>query len=171
MLNKNQKAEIITDLIEKLKRQKIAIFTDFRGISVAKLNLLRRALKKEGAEYKIAKKTLIDRAFKDAGLPGEIKKLKGEIGMAFGFVDQVLPAKALLKFSKTNETFKILGGILGDQILNAKEIITLAKLPSREALLSQLVRVLSSPMRGLVTVLQGNTKNLVVVLNKIKDNK
>lgn len=171
MLTKNQKAEIVTDLAQKLKRQKIAIFTDFRGISVAKLKLLRRALKQDGAEYKIAKKTLIDRALKDAGIPSEVKKLEGEIGMAFGFTDQALPAKVLLKFSKANETFKILGGILGDRILNAKEIITLAKLPSREALLSQLVSVLSGPMRGLVTVLQGNTKNLVVVLNKVKDKK
>lgn len=169
MLTKIQKASVIEGLKEQLKRQKILIFSDFRGISVAKLKQLRRALKKGDAEYKVAKKTLIDRALKEANLPGEVKKLEGEIGIAFGYGDQVEPAKVLLKFGKENETFKVLGGILNATILGAKDIVALAKLPSREILLAQVVEAIAGPIRGLVTVLQGNMRNLVVVLNQVKD--
>ena len=171
MLTRAQKATLIEELKERLGRKKIAIFSDFRGISVAKLKELRRALKKENAEYKVAKKTLIDRALKDTNLPGDTKKLEGEIGIAFGYGDQVAPAKALLKFAKQNETFKVLGGLLDSTILGAKEVIALAKLPSREALLAQVVGALAGPIKGLATVLQGNMRNLVVVLNQVKDKK
>lgn len=171
MLTRTQKTKIVEDFAEKFKRQKIAIFSDFRGISVAKLQALRRLLKKVEAEYKVAKKTLLDRALEKAGISLKTKELEGEIGVTFGYGDEMEPAKTLLKFSKQNETFKILGGMLAEKILNGKEVLTLAKLPSREILIAQLLGVLQSPMRGLVTVLEGNIKNLVVVLQKIKEAK
>ena len=98
----------------------------------------------------------------------QAKELKGEIGVTFGYEDQVEPAKTLIKFAKENETFKVLAAILAGNVLNDKQVIALAKLPSREALLAQLVGVLQAPIRGLAVVLQANTRNLVVVLNKIK---
>lgn len=169
MLTKDQKKEVVDDLIDRFKRQKIAFFSDFRGISVSKLQALRRLLKKTDAEYKVAKKTLLDRALEKAGIGLKTKGLQGEVGVAFAYGDQIAPAKTLSKFSRENETFKILGGILGARILSGKEILAFAKLPGREVLLAQLLGVLQSPMRGLATVLQGNIKNLVVVLQKIKD--
>ncbi|MBI2640662.1 MAG: 50S ribosomal protein L10 [Candidatus Sungbacteria bacterium] len=169
MLTKDQKKNIVDGLAERFKRQKIAIFSDFHGVSVAKAQVLRRLLKKSDAEYKVAKKTLLDRALGKVGIKLKTKELQGEIGVTFAYVDEMAPAKTLSKFSRENETFKILGGILGDRILSGKEILAFAKLPGREALLAQLLGVLQSPMRGLATVLQGNIRNLVVVLNKIKD--
>ena len=171
MLNKDQKQKVADDLAERFRRQKIAFFSDFHGVSVAKIQALRRLLKKDEAEYKVAKKTLLDRALEKAGLKLKTKELQGEIGVTFAYGDEVAPAKTLSKFSRSNETFKILGGILGSRILTGKEILALAKLPPREVLLAQLLRVLQSPMRGLAIVLQGNIKNLVVVLSKIKDNR
>ena len=89
--------------------------------------------------------------------------------MAFGYEDEVSPAKTLLKFSKEVETFKILGGLLGSRFLSASEVIAIARTPSREVILAQLLGALSSPIRGLATVLQGNIRGLVVVLNKIRE--
>mgnify|MGYP001561765654 FL=1 len=171
MLTKTQKQQIVADMADKFKRQKIAVFSDFRGISVAKLQALRRLLKKAEAEYKVTKKTLLDRALEKAGVSLKTKELEGEIGVTFGYGDEMEPAKTLLKFSKENSTFKILGGMLASRLLNGKEVLTLAKLPSREVLIAQLLGVLQSPMRELVTVLRGNIKNLVVVLQKIKESK
>lgn len=171
MLTKDQKKRIVDDITDKFKRQKIAIFSDFHGVSVAKAQALRRLLKGADAEYKVSKKTLLDRALEKLGIETRTQKLKGEIGVAFGYGDEVSPAKTIFKFSKENETFKILGGILGGRILNDKEIIALAKLPSREVLIGQLLGVLQSPMRGLVSVLGGNMRNLVIVLNKIKESR
>ncbi len=171
MLTKAQKIKTVEEVADKFKRQKIAIFSDFTGISVSKFQALRRLLKKDQAEYKVAKKTLFDRALEEAGISMKTKELQGEIGTTFGYGDEIAPAKTLFKFSKENETFKILGGILGGRLLNSKEVLAFAKLPSREILLGQLLGVLQSPIRGLVTVLGGNLRNLVVVLNKIKDKK
>jgi len=169
MLTKAQKSKVVEELTERFRKQKIAIFSDFRGVSVAKSQELRRGLKKENGEFKVTRKTLFDRALSASGIDLSAKKLEGEIGVAFGYGDQAAPAKLLAKFSKDNETFKILGGILDGKVLKKEEVIALSKLPSRETLLGQLVGTLLSPVRGLVTVLGGNMRNLVVVLNQIKD--
>jgi|SRR3989338_2615681 len=168
MLTKAQKAKIVDELTERFRKQKIALFSDFRGVSVGKAQMLRRALKKDAGEYKIAKKTLLNRALKNAGMEDvNTKKMEGEIGVAFGYGDEVAPARVLYKFSRENETFKIVGGVLAGKILGEKDIITIAKLPSREVLIAQVVGTLQAPIRGLATVLSGNMRNLVVVLNKI----
>lgn len=171
MLDKIQKQKVVEELVNKFKRQKVSIFSDFHGVSVSKVQQLRRLLKKEQAEYRVAKKTLFDRALEASGFSLKTKEMKGEIGVAFGFGDEASPAKILFKFSKGNETFKILGGIFGKRTLDAKEVLSLAKLPPREVLLGQLLGVLQFPLRGLVTVLQENIRNLVVVLNKIRSTK
>ena len=172
MLTKSEKIEVVEGLTERFKRQRVSIFADFRGISVAKLSALRRELKKLGAEFKVAKKTLLKRAI-EAASAGEIepKTLEGEIGVIFGYEDQIEPAKAVAKFAKENETFKVLKGILAGKVLEAKEVLALAKLPAREQLLAQLAYVLNEPIQGLAMVLQGNLRNLVVVLNRVRDTK
>ncbi len=171
MLTRNQKISIVKDLIEKLAKQKITLFADFRGVSVKSLHALRRLLKKEQAELKIAKKTLLDRAFTESEIPVKTKELEGQVSLTFGYGDPIAPAKTLLKFSRDQETFKVLGGILEGRFLNAAQVIALAKLPGREVLLSRLVGVLQAPLRGLANALQGNIKNLMVVLTKIKEQK
>lgn len=171
MLNKQQKSKIVEELSEKLAKQKVTLFSDFHGVSVAKTSELRRGLKKSNSEFKVAKKTLINLALKKAGIDFNAKTLEGELGVIFGFGDEVAPAKLAYKFSRLNNTFKLLGGILGGKIFDAKDAVALAKLPSKKELLSKLVFVMQSPIRGLANVLQGNIKNLVVVLNKIKENK
>lgn len=171
MRTKAQKAKIVEELTDRFKRQKIAIFSDFRGVSVAKSQALRRLLKKEDAEYKVAKKTLFDRALAETGVGTATKDMKGEIGVAFGYGDQVAPAKILAKFAKEAETFKILGGLLDGKFLSNKQVLAMARLPSREALLAQMAAVLAAPIRGLANGLWGNIRNLVIVLTKIKDSK
>lgn len=170
-LSRAKKEEAVKEFSDRFKKAKIAIFGDFHGVSVAKSQALRRLLRKEEGEFKVSKKTLIDRALGESGIDLKTKGLQGEIAVTFGYGDEVSPAKTLWKFSKENETFKILGGILGGKVLSGKDILALAKLPAREIILGQLVGALVSPIRGLENVLQGNLRGLVVVLNKIKDKK
>lgn len=173
MLPRAEKAKIVDELQDRFGRQRVSIFTDIRGISVAKLTALRRELKKIGAEFKVAKKTLLRRALASAGpaFSGiEPKALEGEIGVIFGYEDQVASAKAAAKFGRENETFRVLQAVLAGKILEATEVLALAKLPAREQLLGQLAYVLSEPILGLTNVLAGNIRNLVVVLNKINTN-
>lgn len=171
MLTRTQKEKIVEELSEKLSRRKIAIFGDLSGVSVAKSQELRRQLKKDNAELKVAKKTLFDIALEKVGSEFRTKNLKGEVVLAIGYADEAGPAKTLVKFSKTNETFKILGAILGSAAISEKDVVRLSKLPSKEILLAQLLGVMQSPMQNLARALNGNARNLVVVLNKIKDKK
>ncbi len=171
MITRKQKEDLVKDITDKFKKQKIAVFTDFHGVSVTKLQHLRRQLRKGGAEYKVTRKTLIDRALTEAGISTKAKELKGEIGITFGYEDETGITKVLIKFRKENDTFKILGGMLGNNILSEKDIVAFSRLPSREILLAQVVGAMQGPIKGLVTVLNGNLRNLVVVLNKIKENK
>lgn len=168
MLNKTQKSGIVQSLVDRFKRQKIVIFSDFHGISAVKAMQLRRALKKEDAEYTVAKKTLLARALESAGSAFSAKELNGEIGVAFGYGDQAAPARVLTKFGKENDTFKILAGFCGSRILSTQDVIALARLPSREVLLLQAAAALSAPLRGFAGALQGNIRNLVVVLSRVK---
>ena len=171
MLRKADKAKIIDGLADRFRRQRVSIFTDIRGISVAKLSQFRRILRAFGAEFKVTKKTLLARALESAATASgggiEPKALEGEIGVIFGYGDPTAPAKAAAKFAKENETFKVLKGLLGERILEARDVLAIAKLPPREQLLAQLAMVMNAPIRGLANALQGNIRNLVVVINKI----
>lgn len=168
-LTKQQKKEIIVDLKDKLKKQKSVAFVNYKGINVKDLFVLRRDLKKEGVEFKVLKKTLIDLALKEANLENiSVKDLDGQIALAFGYNDEIAPARLLYKFSKTNKSLNLLGGILTNNFINKEAIINLANLPSRKELLGMLAGTMNVVMGGFVRVLGGNITGLLTVLNKIK---
>lgn len=168
MLSREEKAKRVEGLKERFGRQRISIFTDIRGIPVAGLMAFRRELKKIGAELKVIKKTLLGRALEAAEIGIEPKQLDGEVAVVFGYEDQVSPAKAAARFAKENASFKLLKGFLEGRVLEAGEVVALARLPSREVLLGQLARTLNAPIQRLANVLEGSIRNLVVVLSRIK---
>lgn len=171
-LTREQKSNILDDLTDKFNRAKAAILVDFNKLSVSKAMELRRALKTINAEYKVAKKTLISRVLKAGNFDdAKIDDFKTQVGVIFGYDDPVPVANSIWKFSKVNEALKILGGFLGMNWQGKDGIIALAKLPSREILLGQVVRTIAAPLSGLVTVLSGNMRNLVNVLDNIRSKK
>jgi len=89
--------------------------------------------------------------------------------VAFGYQDEVAPAKILNDFAKNNEHLKILGGILENKFIDKMSVISLAKLPSKQELLGQLVGTIAAPMSGMLNVLQGNLRGLVRVLSIINN--
>lgn len=171
-LNKEQKKLIIEDLKEKIARQKAIIFIDFKGLKVKALFSLKKRLKTTDSRLKVAKKTLTQIALKE--LKGEtlqnfdIKNLTGQVGLVFGFKDEISPAKIIWQFSRENPNLKILGGILENKFVEAEMIIELAQLPTKEELLARLAGSISAPISNLVYILQGNIKGLIYLLTKIK---
>jgi large subunit ribosomal protein L10 len=123
------------------------------------------------AEFKVAKKTLLAVAFKEQKIDIDPKAMTGEVGLILGYKDEVAPAKAVYEFSKTNEHIKIIGGYLNGQSLSIEEVVSLAKLPTKEQLLANLVGSLSQPMRGFAQVLNGNLRGLVIALSEIQKSK
>lgn len=167
--SKSQKAETLAGLTDILKTAKGVVFADFRGTSVKDASALRRQAKKEGVSYVVAKKTLIGLAAKNANLEGvESEKLMGNIGVAVSDSDEVAAARVLNAFKKGKDNFKILGGIFERKFVGADIVNNLAALPSKNELLSQVLRVMQGPMTGLVRVFSGNITGLVRVLSQIK---
>ena len=171
MLTKTQKRELIKELVDKIKRQKSLVFTDISGLNVGEMQQLRRELKKAGIDYRVAKKTLITLALKEAKQDIDIAQISGSLGAAFSYEDPISPAKIIFKFAKVHKNLKIVGGIMENRFLTFEEVEALSRIPSREELLSKLVWSIKGPISGFVNALGGNIRNLIGTLNAIKNNK
>lgn len=168
---KQQKEVIVKELAEKLKGSKAVVFSDYKGLKVKDMTLLRKELRAEGVDLSVVKKTLINIALKDAGIEMDVRALEGQIAIAVSEKDEVAAAKIIAKLAKANENLKIVGGVLGTKELTVEEVNALAKLPSKEELLSKLVGTLNAPISGFVNVLAGNMRGFVTALQAIADKK
>lgn len=167
MLTKQQKQKIVEELTDKINRQKILVFTDFRGLKVDEISDLRNKLREIKSEYIVAKKTLVKLAFEKAKKEVDLSQFDGSMALAFGYGDPVMPAKVIHNFSKEHKDLKILGGLTEDKFLTIEDVKELASIPSKEELLAKLVGSLKAPISGFINVLQGNIKNFIGVLNGI----
>ena len=138
----NQKKEQVTNLANKMKEAKLILLTDYRGINVENVTKLRADLRKANAEYSVIKNNITRRALDEAGIEGLDDKLVGPTAVITTTEDYLEPAKAIYEFTKNNDYYKIKGGVVEGKLMTAEEIITLAKLPSRETLLSMLAGAL-----------------------------
>ena len=156
-LTKKQKEAILKDLSEKFGKQTSLVITGFSKLSVEKLRELRRSLKEKGAEYKITKKTIWKIVFDKAGIKfPDMKGKEGSIGVAFSSDDLLASANIAHAFSKLEgaESFNILGGVLDNEIIGSDAMINLAKIGSRDNLMSGFLRQLNAPVSRLVYVLK-----------------
>ena len=169
---KEQKKQIVDNLAEKLSNFKSLVFTDYKGLTVAEASAIRKLAKEQGAEYIVAKKTLINLALDKAGLKDiDVKSLTGNVALIIGFEDEVAPAKIAANFAKDHEALKLLGGIMEQKYIDLAQVELLSKIPSKAELLAKLVGSLNSPVSGFVNVLAGSLRGLVYVLNAIKESK
>ena len=160
-----EKAQTIDELAGQLSRAKLAILTDYRGLSVTGIQGLRATLRPLNAEFRIAKNTLTRIAAERAGIEGLTPMLDGPLALVLAYDDVVAPSKAISDFVRTSRILTVKGGILENQIVSARGIEDLATLPSRDELLGKLLGLLNSPAQRLVTVLGGPPRSLVQVLN------
>jgi len=155
-LTQEQKQKQIVDVKEKIANQKSIVFVDFNKVSSQDMFALRKNLKEEGCNLKIAKKTLIRVAFGQSNISfwNKIKSvIPGQIALVLGIKDEIAPARIANKFAKDHKDFKILGGIFESRFIDREKVLVLANLPSRNDLLSRLVGSLSSSMASFVRVL------------------
>lgn len=169
---KEQKIEALKNLKDKISDQKSMVFINYKGLGVKQISILREELKEKDSQLLVAKKTLMKIALKENKIDANPEEMEGQIGLVFGFKDELSPAKTLYDFSKKNENLEILGGYIESQkneFLSSAMIIQLGQLPSRKELLAKLVGSISSPIVGFNNVLQGNIKGLLRVLSTIKN--
>lgn len=140
--NINAKKEQVSELASKFKEAKLILLTDYRGINVEDVTSLRDNLRNAKAEYKVIKNNITRRALEEAGISGLEEQLEGPTAVIMTTEDYLEPAKAIYNFTKDHDFYKIKGGVVEGKVMTAEEIITLAKLPSRDALLSMLAGAL-----------------------------
>lgn len=140
----NQKKEEVTKLANKIKDAKLVLLTDYRGINVENVTDLRANLRKSNTEYTVIKNNITRRALAEAEIEGLEDKLVGPTAVIISNEDYLEPAKTIYEFTKNNEYYKIKGGVVEGKVMTAEEIVTLAKLPSKETLLSMLAGALLS---------------------------
>ncbi len=167
-LTKDQKKDRIKELEDKLKKQKSAVFVSIDGVKNKDLITLRNKLREESSDLTISKKTLTKIAFDNQKIDFDKKNLEGQFGVIFGYENEVSPAKVSYQFSKINTNFNILGGLLENSLIDKEKVVSLASLPSKEILYSQVLNVFNAPLTGFLNVCNGNIKNLVSVLSQIK---
>ena len=153
----NQKKEEVSKLAAEMKEAKIILLTDYRGINVTDVTNLRTDLRNVNAKYTVIKNNITRRALAESGIEGLEDKLVGPTAVIMSNEDYLEPAKAIYNFTKNNDYYKIKGGVIEGKVMTAEEIITLAKLPSRETLLSMLAGALL-----------GNISKVAVALDQVR---
>ena len=169
---REKKVQIIDSLKDLVAKCNIAILTDYRGLSVSEMTVLRRRLGELGVDYKVVKNTMARFAVERAGRDELATLFEGPVAIVFGYGDIIEPARALDDYIRTSKTsLRIKGGFLADRLLTSDEVAALSKLPSREILLGKvlggmqaptlaLLACLTTPMRGIVGVLQARIQQL-----------
>ena len=156
----NQKKAEVKELAEKMQNSKLVLLTEYRGINVADDTKLRKDLREANATCTVIKNNITRRALAECKLEGLDEQLVGPTAVIMSDEDYLGASKIIYKFSKDNEYYKIKGGVIEGKVMTAEEIITLAKLPSRETLLSMLAGALLS-----------NISKVAVALNEVKKQK
>jgi large subunit ribosomal protein L10 len=142
------KKQVVAEIADKFRASKATVIVDYRGLNVAEMTELRKQLREAGIEFKVYKNTMTRRALAEIGLEGLDEVFTGPNAIAFSNEDVVAPAKILSEFAKTHEALEIKGGVIEGSVASKEEIDALAKLPSREGLLSMLLSVLQAPIRN-----------------------
>ena len=149
------KIDHVAELVEKIKKAQSVVLVDYQGISVNDETALRRKMREAGAEYLVTKNRLFKIALKEAGVEDSFEDiLEGTTAFAFGYNDPVAPAKIVFDLAKDKakskqNIFKIKGGVLTGKRVEAEGVEALAKLPSRDQLLSMLLNSMLGPIRKL----------------------
>lgn len=165
----DDKKKIVEELRDKFLRSKVVISTDYKGLDVTALNDLRRRLREAGVEYQVVKNTLLIRASEETDVAVLRETFKGPSAIALSYDDPVAPAKVLKKFSDEFKKPEIKAGALNGKFIDLAGIKALADLPSREALLAQVLSTMIAVPTSFVRVLNAVPAGLMNVLQALKN--
>ena len=170
-MNREQKVAEVEELSGKFAKAKIAIVADYKGLTVPVLQELRHNLRRNDAEFRVAKNTLLIRAVEDTEFQGLQEHFVGATAVTVSYGDPVTPAKILADFCKDHPELKIRSALLGGKLLSADDITALSKLPSKEVLLGQMLSVMNALPTGLVQVLSGVPRTFLYALQALNEKK
>ena len=149
-----QKKQVVADLTERLKNSIAGVIVDYKGINVADDTALRKELREAGVEYTVVKNTLLKLAIANTELAGLDSVLEGTTAIATSADDYVAAARILNKFADTHKNFEIKNGFIDKEVIDVAKITGLAKLPSREVLLANVLGAFQAPISAFARAIQ-----------------
>jgi len=170
-LRLEEKQQITEYLRARFSKSVIIVVTDYKGLDVASMNDLRRKLRAEDIEFQVVKNTLLIRAAADTDVALIQDFFKGPSAVALSYDNPVTPAKVLTQFAKDNAKLEIKVGVMNGNVLDTDAIKALARLPSREVLLGQLLSAFNEVPASFVRTIAEIPRSLLNVLTAIKDQK
>lgn len=161
-----RKVEMLAEVKDRMARASIAVSADYRGLTVAQITELRRALRPTGAEVKVVKNTLAAMAAKEAGRAEMAEIVKGPTALVFGFDDPIGPVKALTEHLRSKRlNIELHGGWLEGRVLSRAEVESLATMPPKEQLIADVVSKLQSPLYQFSGLLQSTIRNFAGLID------
>ena len=170
MLNLEQKKDVVADLRARSETAQAAVLTDYRGLTVDEMTDLRAQLRENGVFFQVVKNNLVKRAIEGTELEPLTEHLKGPTALALA-EDPVAAAKVLSEFAKDHDDLEIKVGVLSGKEMAAADVEALAKLPSREQLLTQLAVGLNAPATKLARSLNAVPAKFARALAAVRDQK
>ena len=171
MATKAFKQDKIEAIKEKVSKAKVALVTEYRGLSVEEITYLRRELQKENSDYMVTKNTLAKLAVQGTEFEVLSEVLKGPIAIAFGYEDQAAPAKVIAKFIKEKKKAEIIAAALDGQLFNAEQAKQLANIPSKEELYAKMLGCINSPATGIAGAVNAVMSSLVRAVDAVAKQK
>jgi large subunit ribosomal protein L10 len=163
-ISRDKKEQLVSWYTDLFSRSNATILTDYRGLTMADISQLRRKLQENRSEYHVTQNRLMKLALKEAKLPVPEDLLEGPTAAGFCLDDVPAVARVLVDFSKESKTLVIKGGLLGDRIISADEVTTLAELPPREILLAQILGTIQGPAGRITRAIAGSIRSILSVL-------
>lgn len=149
-----QKKQVVADLVERLNGSCAGVIVDYKGINVEDDTKLRKELREAGVNYTVVKNTLLKRAIAETELNGLDAVLEGTTAIATSADDYVAAARILSKFADTHKNFEIKNGFIDKEVIDVAKISGLAKLPSREILLANVLGAFQAPIAAFARAIQ-----------------
>ena len=166
-MKKSEKTALVEDLSSSFNRASIALVSEYRGMTAAESTEMRKRLRAVRGEMRIAKNTLVRHAIKGTKFEALDSNLGGQVGLIVSYEDPVVLAKTFTAFGPLGEKLKLRGAVLDGKALTPAEVQALATLPSREAILGQLLGLLNAPATQLVRLLNEPGSYLARVIDAI----
>lgn len=161
-MNRAQKAEAVEALNETFQNNGVVVVAEYKGLTVAEITDYRTQLRAEGGHFKVTKNRLAKLASKGTAYEGIADLFKGPVGIAYS-EDPITAAKITYKYAKDNDKLVIIGGGMGENVLDKAGVEALAKLPSLDEIRGKIVGVLQAPAQKVVGVMQAPARDLVGV--------
>ena len=164
-----EKANIVEDLLARLKQSPFLIVTDYHGLKVGQFSDLRTRLAGVGARYTVVKNTFLTRAAREAGMPDMGTSLNGQTAIVTGDKDVSAAAKVLRTFAAESKKLTVRAGVVESSLFTDKQLDALADLPSKEVLQSQLLGLLQTPASRLLATMNEPGRSMASLLQAYLD--